>query len=945
MSLRTILFVKVGRLWLLLALFLTSCLGLDSQDLAKIFKDGKVPPALLRLANQIHELPRHTKIMERVAKDQSNKGKILPVAIMDSGVDIAHKDLVDKIHFDVKDGKIVGAGYDAMGKDTYGASTLVDPSLFAFGATDVTDGVITGAPERPLELMEKMNEDFVRNLMDRLNKNPKLKNSLFSKIQPDSISVIGAYSLLFPFEDYEKFDPEAYKKKVKNKELLYNLDTREKLAKLKKLDLKKFSPQIMYGLYDTPWKMNPESGLPLIGDEEVDYFKIYAENFEHADLFFEEAKAAYAETDKKWKTTAAIKNYLEYGVEKSKGPYSFGDLRPQILKNLNRAFHYKKNGLSLENENFLVQRALIDFGGQPSSIEEAKKMLTPVVVDETFLKNQLNDSLKLLDQFAEFVDKNNAMDDETASKQIKDYLKERGEIKRLVEWWTTTTNITKELSPSIPGVTQNDYAKLKLRSAHPYLAKDSNTASHGTHVAGIVQKQHGDIRIVPVRVTTQSVMTSKAQRELQKAKFLKEFEAWISEPVVARAMQETFQNQYPQLKEFPPTEAGRRALAKEMLKILAEPIDTSFGSNNLNYQFIEEIQDAISYIGKNKIKITNISLGTEFDFPVLSAKDSSSAPKLYEFLEMEFYKYQVAKTIKKEAPNTVFVVAAGNSGKWVDGKSKSAVPMDLSSPFLDQFEDAAKGELAPNNHLDNLLAVGSLNSNAELSSFTNIPIGVKTPFILAHGEQILSPVRTVDQSGITKLLEESLPTFEPDVFNQVFVNDENIEKFAKEIGIDLSKLTESEKGIATEMIRYKIDRARDVLKKVKGSVATNLFLAFPDHRARLSGTSMATPAVSGILGERTIERAKKLGIPLDQIYDHPEFSAEKIIDDAFEGAESLAKGKRIIPLHALLDDKTYDETPPAKDLAKFFKDLETEGKGITFKDGIDCSSLFRNLGK
>ena len=111
-------------------------------------------------------------------------------------------------------------------------------------------------------------------------------------------------------------------------------------------------------------------------------------------------------------------------------------------------------------------------------------------------------------------------------------------------------------------------------------------------------------------------------------------------------MQSTFQDQYPQLKGFPKTANGRKAMAKEMLKILEEPINASFSSNNLNYQFIEEIQDAIKYIGANKIKVTNISLGTEFDFPVLNPKDSSSAPKLYEFLEMEFE--DLALTIFKD---------------------------------------------------------------------------------------------------------------------------------------------------------------------------------------------------------------------------------------------------------------------------------------------------------
>src|SRR5690606_2925794 len=154
-----------------------------------------------------------------------------------------------------------------------------------------------------------------------------------------------------------------------------------------------------------------------------------------------------------------------------------------------------------------------------------------------------------------------------------------------------------------------------------------------------------------------------------------------------------------------------------------------YDMNRLDYLFFEEIIEAIEYIGEKRIKLANMSLGTKVERGI-SDGDEADINEVFSILDFEYMKYKIDASIKALASKTLFIIAAGNDGNWIDGQTRSALPCDISSPYL---KEVPNGSSLPNNQIDNVLCVGSIGPKGDLSPFTNILL-TDTPMIFAIGE-------------------------------------------------------------------------------------------------------------------------------------------------------------------------------------------------------------------
>lgn len=120
------------------------------------------------------------------------------------------------------------------------------------------------------------------------------------------------------------------------------------------------------------------------------------------------------------------------------------------------------------------------------------------------------------------------------------------------------------------------------------------------------------------------------------------------------------------------------------------------------------LEEAIHRAVADGAKIINMSLGGTF-----TKKDRNYARMQQNVSEMQ-------KVISKY-PEVLFVVAAGNDGKWTDGVSNVNYPCGIKA--------------------SNILCVGSLDKDNDLSTFTNIPINTNL-LVFTLGEDLISTMPT-----------------------------------------------------------------------------------------------------------------------------------------------------------------------------------------------------------
>lgn len=174
-------------------------------------------------------------------------------------------------------------------------------------------------------------------------------------------------------------------------------------------------------------------------------------------------------------------------------------------------------------------------------------------------------------------------------------------------------------------------------------------------------------------------------------------------------------------------------------------------------------------------------------------------------------------------PEMVFVAAAGNESSWIDGKSRFSFPCGINAR--------------------NLLCVGALKDDGSLADFTNIPL-IDSPLVFALGTDVLStmPTSLCPSDSLASIIEASE-----------------------------SKAARDGKSSELPQLRKKVlDRLDQACVQIPS-------------KARLSGTSMATPIISRLIAQLAIA--------------NPTLSGEDLIQKLLSGAQKTQLGP--LPIYKL----------------------------------------------
>ncbi|MBY0380095.1 MAG: hypothetical protein K2P99_06835, partial [Burkholderiales bacterium] len=189
------------------------------------------------------------------------------VAVIDNGTDYTHPDLIQQIKFEVEGGKVVGAGYDVMGADRWPHPNLVRAQLFSFGAKEIREDHIFGAPADPIRTLKALNDKFVETLLTAMARTPALRGTLFqTKLNKENTTIFHMLPIL-----EGGFDIKAYNERKKNG-TLYNPSTTADPAK-------GFFPATVREIVTNSWAIDGQLMLYPIG-------KFYFPSIEGADVMY-----------------------------------------------------------------------------------------------------------------------------------------------------------------------------------------------------------------------------------------------------------------------------------------------------------------------------------------------------------------------------------------------------------------------------------------------------------------------------------------------------------------------------------------------------------------------------------------------------------------------------------------------------------------------------------
>jgi subtilisin family serine protease len=782
------------------ALMVTACDGLISQNPADTFWDKKFPKQLEWIRSQMREISVDTenKIVARVKNDQQ-RTDLLKVAVIDAGVDIAHPDLINQIDYRIDNNRIVGAGYDIMGGGNFGSQVLVNPTLFAFGAGSLREGKIVNPPASPLKEIEQLNNRFRDLIMEGIHSDPILQESLFARLTRDSFTVFG-------FEDIknETEDQLSSYKENQEKGRLISVNTP------------------VTGNDQDRIRMAQNNWTYLTDDQKPDSLDIVT-SIEHGDKFISLVKKSYETLDSEMGFSKKITLFNQFkNIQDDENPNNEAEKFP---KDLIKAMDFIIFGADAYDPIRRLERI---FRESPEYHELnfadafRKYYATRVEQLDTILKNSKNikkSDLKILKQ-------------NKAQMAI---------FKNLVE-----NLIQLQQDPVAYKKMHSEIRRFVYRTQHPYISAESNDNEHATHVSGVIAKQHPNIRIVPIRVTTQSVILGKDHTKEITEKLVTEFKAFTQSAYFAP------------LKTQIASEYGNIKMSDNAL---INGVKAYLSKQSMNAVFIVDVLKAVEAAGRDQVKLANVSLGTTFKKNYSLDKKAES---MTEDIFSEFARYQIGRTIQEKAPGTLFMIATGNDGGWIDGISKSAFPVGITSTRLIKISKDLGLEQSPNNRSKNVLAVASINKNGTLTEFSNILLDPNIPEIFSTGEEIMSsvPGKSLGASmslanKITKKLPELLST----------MTTENIDL--------LENLPRDQQGGLRQKLRTDLRFSRDLVESL------GILLHVQQHidRANMSGTSMATPTVTGIVARYIAERMITEKVSAAEIYNHPNYTPEKIVGD------------------------------------------------------------------
>lgn len=786
------------------------------QDPRYLFESGDMPPALEAAAN-----PK-----PKLSLRDASLGQEVLVAVIDNGVDYLHPMLENQIDFDSMDGRITGSGLDVLGGDTWPHPRLIDARPFAFGSPVVEGKIdwraskaVAAGFDDPYSYYSALNDAIIDSFLARLKKEPRWNKSLLRKISKNSLSALGLYNLA-----HKDFTAESYEFIEKSGNFLSEeiINSYQKSSFLQK---KRY-------ILDQPWIMDARSGLPW----SLDDYLFYVPEGHQFSLW---VKQIWSELDAEYDFSDSLAALEEYALVPEVPSQTASDMdtaKESLRIRLHTSWYKNRFGHGFNNE--LVSSMMTFCEALP---EHVYNQLQDGTIDEVakrkLLRSELDKMLSLAEAYDLEVNRAGEAFDREDRIEALQRIKSKEIYKTLVEttWDTDSWKLYSCHSETILDYLSEQQKAYKTEYRSLHLA-NASMPLHGTHVAGTIAYQNSRIKIVPVRVLTSGTRYSNQNNRSFRVDFLRQWNHWIAgeslQPFLKEALPEVFGKPIDPVKVFS--------------KVVAEDVF----ANALDYRFLDQLIEGVEYVGAREIPIANVSLGTEFSksYGIYDREDQDeNIEDFFGFLKYEFFKYMVGRAMQESAQSTLFVVAAGNSGKWVDGKSRTALPCDITSPFFQPVK--GKKIYMPNNHVENILCVGSLDKSSKLSSFSNLVLG-KTPLVFARGEAILAPVTSGSCKGTDQQFEKAYP--EKMLYSSL-AGSEASEAILIKLGQleprdEVMSDYDWENKVRTAAIRF-VDHLKAGLPIIKGQAKSKACMDNPSQVAYLTGTSMATPSVAGYIAD------------------------------------------------------------------------------------------------
>lgn len=770
------------------------------QDLSKIFRD-KVPHMLETVRNPMSRLSQAEKkrILKRVASDEK-RSDLIEVAVIDSGVDVSHPELIDQIKYTVSDGKILSSGIDINGKTSFASNLFVDPTIFAYGAKEVDYLQIKGAQESPVKIMKQADEEFKKLVLAKIALDPVLNQSIFANLTTHSLTIFR----YIDFEDNAEDYLTEYQELKRDRKLIQPNDW-------KKTDFSGMGEEKAALI-----RIIRADGFNLTRDAELPELLTEVSSIKDGDRVMEILRDSFRTVDKQFQVTENVRKIGLFLTVKKKVSFNSEDE-------------------ALENGLDFVKKKLPFILWGYKALDPIRSIKREIEGVEILKGKNLSQAADII--YDHYVKKLNEMfESPNVSDATKRQIHKKGGREKIIANLGEIKNFLKNLHDLETDPQQYQILLSKLRknyfhSNHLFLSEQTLDNTHGTHVAGIIAEQDPRIRIVPVRMTVQSVDLPETLKKKKIETMFTQVLKWLELPI-ARDIVEAI------ISEYGIKSLSDRTIKTELRKYL--------NKNSINVFFVEELFLAIEEVGQRNIPLANVSLGTLFK---KKYDDTKQLASIAEDIFAEFVRYETGVKLQTKALNTLFLIATGNDGAWIDGVSKTTFPVGITSLRAKHICERKKLPSTPNNQTSNVLAVGSVTKNRTLTPFSNILIDPNVPTIFSTGESIISTVpgldRTKAESLATKAIVDSLKSI--DLVNLFY--QQQIDKLPLKDRLNPNQTRQE----------------LEFLSNISEYLAVLVHARYPILREKMSGTSMASPTATGLIAKMLLETGNPYSLSPAQV--------------------------------------------------------------------------------
>ena len=904
---------------LLLSVFFVFVVGCEevNQNPKDVFTSGKLPKILQKYVDENWLLRDKKSEIIQLAKQAENSNKLV-VAVIDNGIDVFHPELFPHLNWKLDADFSPRLGFDAVAGHKITNANLINPSLFAFGAEAIVEGKIKGELENPIEHLFKIQKRFAELLMAEIQNDAKLRDSHFNKITAKNFTFLAAIEQYHGYSTPENF--KEYALQLANNDILTTAPLKvsqfETYERLNIDDLLE-----VHRVYEPKWRASI-AGVPNTIEH---FWKI-----EHADVFYKKLKLVLQKLDSELAVYKALDTYI-YFSKHSKVSSRDQDVMSESVDynilpaGLMRALNYRMFGLQTRNQlNDFIETYY--YQAVAAKLATNHRLAFPVSVGAADIENEIKEQISLIQEAIKRYDIKSR--DLHEQKQYKVLIKKfQTELKMLEyvlqEFPKDWSSIDMDISAA-PRISDKKATIEKLRYFSPYYSSGNANESHGTHVASaILNSNRNRVLIEPVRPLTYSMQVSYAEQMNIIARFRAEFKEFISHPSILRGTKAYIK----QNAIFPTNKLSDEQLIEKIIKFIEVEALNNVKKSATDFLFVEQLIQSIKHVGDSNILLANVSLGEEYAKQSASGTgDEVSGLAFYKFFKIEFSKFRIAKAILQYAPNTLFFIAAGNGGGWVDGHSKSALPFDLTSQYFRKFE--RNNEYLPNHIQKNIIGVLATDRNRLLSSFTNFPVHRGTPVISALGEDVLSAVKRTDYSLLSNLMHKITP--EMDYGHDLILS------LQDKLSILESVMSKARYKTVERSLKYlegddKLEYIDSLVFRFTSGPQSSAILEMAQKkmkapRAYYNGTSMATPnALQASI--RIIEaEAKKHGLKLSEVYGREGFRPAELIQLILRNSETLNDNEYVFQIPYLSGVRTYVKTAEHKDFVQLLNAFSSKKK-------------------